>query len=350
MKIKNSNLSIRIVACFLSFVLLTAMVFPVQATKNTDDLKSELSDLNQDKKDLEKDLDSILRQIKKTAKELETLKEELAIAKGLEEAQYESMMLRIKYMYENGNTTMLELLFSSSCMAEFINRADYFSKITEYDRKLLEEYSENREQITQKEAKLKEEQKFLQSLQDDLSEKEKELTTKISDTSNALTQKLEQAQAEAEKARKEAEEKVEPIVPEKEEPKKEVENSPPPETTTGSSVDATASDVELLAALLECEAGSSNYEALLAVGSVVVNRMKSRYYPDTVEGVIYHSGQFPPAHNGKLDKILERGVKPLCVTAAQDALSGKNNVGDCLQFRAASSNRPGIVIGDNVFF
>jgi spore germination cell wall hydrolase CwlJ-like protein len=235
-------------------------------------------------------------------------------------------------------------------MAEFVNRADYISKVTEHDRKLLEEYTENKETIVAKELELKENQNYLQSLQDDLKTKEKELNKRFSDTSSALTQKLEQAKKEAERLEKEAQEKIKPVPPKKEEPKKEPETVAPPETTTGSAVEATDSDVELLAALLECEAGSSNYEALLAVGSVVVNRMKNRYYPDTVEGVIYHSGQFPPAHNGKLDKILERGVKPLCVTAARDALSGKNNIGDCLEFRAASSNRPGIVIGDNVFF
>ena len=106
----------------------------------------------------------------------------------------------------------------------------------------------------------------------------------------------------------------------------------------------------LLAALIECEAGSSNYEALLAVGAVVVNRMKHANYPDTVYGVIYHPGQFPPATNGKVDKILARGTKDLCETAARDALNGKTNVEDCISFRAAGNGYVGTVIGDNVFF
>ena len=89
---------------------------------------------------------------------------------------------------------------------------------------------------------------------------------------------------------------------------------------------------------------------MLAVASVVVNRMKHSNYPDTLRGVIFQSGQFPPAHNGKVDKILERGVKDSCLKAAQDALNGKNNVGDCLSFRSASSGHVGTIIGDNVFF
>ena len=147
----------------------------------------------------------------------------------------------------------------------------------------------------------------------------------------------------------EAKEDVKPVKTNKEETDKD-SNKESDSSSDGHSISATASDVELLAALLECEAGSSNYEALLAVGSVVVNRMKNRHYPDTVRGVIYQTGQFPPAHDGKVDKVLKRGVKDLCVQAAKDALAGKNNVGDCLSFRASSSGRDGIVIGDNVFF
>ena len=89
---------------------------------------------------------------------------------------------------------------------------------------------------------------------------------------------------------------------------------------------------------------------MLAVASVVVNRMNHSRYPNTLRGVIYQSGQFPPAHNGLVDKKLARGVKASCLQVAQDALAGKNNVGDCLSFRAASSGHAGTIIGDNVFF
>lgn len=361
MKGNSSKLGIRIGALCIACVLTLTSFFTAQATKTVDelendasDLNSELSGLNNELEVLEKELDGILSEIENISGELEITKEELAVAKGLEEAQYESMKLRIQYMYENGNSNMLDMLFSSSCMAEFLNRAEYYSKLNEYDRDLLNELEENREQIAEKEAKLLEDQKYLSTLQDNLAAKEKELETKISATSSELascTAKLEEAKEAARKAEEEAKKKVEPIVPDT----STGENSnnsgdSKTETTYGDSVSFSEEDVVLLAGLLECEAGSSNYEALLAVGSVVVNRMKSRYYPDTVYGVVYQSGQFPPAHNGKLDSILERGVRDLCVTAARDALNGKNNVGDCLQFRSSSSSYDGLVIGGNVFF
>lgn len=334
MNVKNRKNILRIGALLLSLVLASVSAFPTYATKKEDELEHQLSDLN-------KELTNIRKKIKQTSENLVQTREELAIAKGKEEAQYESMMLRIKYMYESGNVGLLQLLLSSSCLPEFINNAEYISQVTEYDRKILKELNETSEEIAEKEKKLLEDQEYLASLQKDLDQK-------IKSASDELTEykaELERAKAEAKKAEEEAKKKLEAIPPKKEEAKTDTDKS-----EDDSQISATASDVELLAALLECEAGTSNYEALLAVGSVVVNRMKSRYYPNTVRGVIYQSGQFPPAHNGKVDKVLKRGVKELCLTAAKDALSGKNNVGDCLQFRSASSGFEGTIIGDNVFF
>lgn len=358
MKINSSKLGTRISAIFISFALALVSFFPARATKTVDDLEqdasglnSELSDLNSELENLEEELEDILSEIAEISDELESTKEELAIAKGQEEAQYESMKLRIQYMYENGGTSMLEMLFSSSCMAEFLNRAEYVSKINDYDHKLLEEFEENRNQIAEKEAKLQEDREYLNALQDDLASKEDDLKNKISTTSDELascTEKLERAKEEARKAEEEAKKKVEPVIPEP--PKRDDADGSGIDTSYGTSIEATASDVELLAALIECEAGSTDYEGMLAVGSVVVNRMKSSYYPDTLYGVIYQSGQFTPADNGKVEKVIQRGVKASCVKAAQDALNGKNNVGDCVSFRAASSGHAGTIIGDNVFF
>ena len=146
-----------------------------------------------------------------TEKRLKETRKSLAIAIGKEQAQHESMMLRIKYMYENGNASMLEMLFSSKCMAEFVSKAEYFSAITDYDRKLLKEYNENRETIAANEAKLAESQKHLNSLQKDLSSKEKTLNSKISDTSaelSAYTAKIEKAKADAKRAEEEAKKQI----------------------------------------------------------------------------------------------------------------------------------------------
>ncbi len=106
----------------------------------------------------------------------------------------------------------------------------------------------------------------------------------------------------------------------------------------------------LLAALIHCEARGESYEGQLAVGAVVMNRVRSSAYPDTIHGVIYASGQFTPALNGKVNKVLESGkIKESCIQAAQEALSGVSNVGDMTHFRR-NDGRDGLVIGHHVFY
>lgn len=105
----------------------------------------------------------------------------------------------------------------------------------------------------------------------------------------------------------------------------------------------------LLAALIHCEAGGEPYEGQLAVGAVVMNRVRSSAYPDTIHGVIYASGQFTPAMSGKVNRVLESGkIYPSCIQAAEEALSGVSNVGDLTHFRR-NDGRDGIVIGNHVF-
>lgn len=106
----------------------------------------------------------------------------------------------------------------------------------------------------------------------------------------------------------------------------------------------------LLAALIQCEAGGESYEGKLAVGAVVMNRVRSGAYPDSIHGVIYASGQFTPAMNGKLNRVYESGkINEECIKAAQEALSGVSNVGDLTHFRR-NNGRDGLVIGNHVFY
>lgn len=106
----------------------------------------------------------------------------------------------------------------------------------------------------------------------------------------------------------------------------------------------------LLAALIQCEAGSECYEGQVAVGAVVMNRVRSGAYPDSIHGVIYASGQFTPAMNGKVNSVYESGrIYDSCIRAAEEALSGVSNVGDLTHFRR-NNGQEGIVIGNHVFY
>jgi len=110
------------------------------------------------------------------------------------------------------------------------------------------------------------------------------------------------------------------------------------------------SDVLLLAALIQCEAGSDVYEGQVAVGAVVMNRVKSSAYPNTIKDVIFASGQFTPAGSGKLGRVIASGnVYASCMQAAQEAMAGASPVGAATHFRRAGS-KEGIIVGQHVFW
>ncbi len=114
-------------------------------------------------------------------------------------------------------------------------------------------------------------------------------------------------------------------------------------------VSAGADEARLLAALIYCEAGNQSYEGKVAVGAVVMNRVKSGAYASTISGVIYASGQFTPALNGSVDRVYNGNIPDSCIQAAQAALSGETNVGSATHFRRAGGH-DGQIIGAHVFW
>ena len=112
---------------------------------------------------------------------------------------------------------------------------------------------------------------------------------------------------------------------------------------------ASADETKLLASLIHCEAGGESYEGQVAVGAVVMNRVRSGAFPNTISEVIYASGQFTPALNGRLEEVYNSVNCDSCNRAAEEALSGTTNVGDSKYFRRVGK-REGIEIGNHVFW
>ncbi len=112
---------------------------------------------------------------------------------------------------------------------------------------------------------------------------------------------------------------------------------------------AAASDLYLLGAIIQCEAGNQSYEGKVAVGAVVMNRVRSAAYPNNVHDVIYASGQFGPAGSGLLARRLASGVSDSCLAAAQEALNGRSNVGGATHFKRVGAHE-GYIIGGHVFW
>lgn len=155
---------------------------------------------------------------------------------------------------------------------------------------------------------------------------------------------VDQTKAAAEEAKRLAEEKA----AQEAAAQAEKEAQAQAEQAQGSSaVNASASEQELLAALIFCEAGNQPYDGQVAVGAVVMNRVRSGSFPDTITDVIYQSGQFTPAMTGWLDSVLASdGYTDSAMQAAADALAGSNPIGDCLYF---STGGGGYQLGDHYF-
>ena len=121
-------------------------------------------------------------------------------------------------------------------------------------------------------------------------------------------------------------------------------------TVQNSAATASTDEVTLLAAIIQCEAGNEIYEGQVAVGAVVMNRVRSGSYPSGIYEVIYQSGQFPPAGNGSVARIVANGPKATCMQAAQEAIGGADNTAGAMYFKRASSGHAGVVIGNHVFY
>ncbi len=89
-------------------------------------------------------IDAISDEIIYAEKDLERLETELEIAIETEQRQYEAMKLRIKYMYERGDTAFVEAILGASSMADLLNQVEYFEEMYTYDRKLLVSYQETK--------------------------------------------------------------------------------------------------------------------------------------------------------------------------------------------------------------
>ena len=192
-------------------------VFPSFADDNIDNLKGQTSALESELDGINKDILSLSEEISATEMQVEILNGEIARtsdalveAEENENEQYENMKSRIKYMYEHGNATLLEMLFSAENMADFINKADFIENLSEYDKTALDDLKNIYKNIEDQKNTLETQQDSLLDLKDELKKKQTELQEKAKATSTNLTEvqaKLEKAKAE--EAAKESAEKAE---------------------------------------------------------------------------------------------------------------------------------------------
>ena len=320
-------------------------------------LKGVSSELKQELGSLNDQLTQIELQIAVKEQEIADTQAALEEAKETENWQYECMVLRARAMYEMREESHINALISAGNFSEVLNAADYYSRIARYDQEKMEEYTDNRELIEEHEARLQAEHIELESLKVQVEAEKSRVSGLISQTSNSISRYADQI-SDAEKRALEYEQEIKQKEQTIEALKKKYEEELALSRAAAnaswrdiSEVSFDENDRYLLANLIYCEAGAEPYDGKVAVGSVVINRVLSSKYPDSVLGVIYQGGQFSPVGSGRLALALEAGrANADCYRAADEAMSGITNVGNCVYFRTPIEGLEGIQIGGHIFY
>lgn len=330
----------------------------INSLQNTvDGLRSELAVLNEDLTEISNNLATIEEKIEEKQEEIEDTQQSLAEAKETEATQYAQMKKRIQFMYEKRDYVMLEMLFGAADFSELLNRGDYFEQLSAYDRKKLTEYQETRQQIEEAEALLEEEMEALDDLKVEAEAEQSKMSGLVSQTSGKissnerLVSEAEQEMIAYEQQLAEQNNNIATLQAQLEEEKRLSALAAQSSWRDISEITFAEGDRYLLANLIYCEAGNQPYEGQVAVGAVVINRVKSAVFPDTVVGVIYQNKQFSPVASGRLALALaENHATAACYKAADAAMSGTTTVGDCLFFRTPIDGLTGIQIGGHIFY
>ncbi len=325
-----------------------------------DALESDLSGLNGQLSDIVAQINDLEGQISDKQGEIDQAKEDLAAAEAQSAKQYEDMKLRIQFVCMRTEARRYgRMLAEAESFSDFLNRTEYITDINAYDRKKLVEYQDLQEQIAAQKEDLESDMTELVAMQDDHEEKRRRTSASLINTTKANLAQTQEDLADAQSNVADLEDKINQMV----EYEKQLEiqkakedaarlaaiKEQEKEDTSTVVYVPTDSDQYLLGAIIQCEAGGESYDGKLAVGSVVINRVKSSYFPNSVSGVIYQSGQFSPVASGRLAYRLEAGVDGSCLQAAQDVLNGNITMG-CLYFRQNNGIIQGTVIGNHVFY
>lgn len=137
--------------------------------------EAEVSSLQEEIADVMREIDDLEEQLITTGEEINQATEDLAVAEEKEKEQYEAMKLRIRYMYEEGNSTILEKITESGSITEFLNKAEYIQSVHNYDREQLQEYVNTKEQVAELKSTLETEQAELESKQTEFEAKKQSL-------------------------------------------------------------------------------------------------------------------------------------------------------------------------------
>ena len=340
--------------------------------------RNGLAQLEDVKNTYEGQLNILNGELQAVADNLNVIETELSIKKleleettvQLEEAvitcenQYAAMKARIRFLYENGDYTYLSILSSANSFGQFLNYADFINDMSRYDRKKLDEYAATQALIAEKKAETEKELAEIEALEAEAVEEKNKVSGLISATSESLAETADDIDSltdaknayeeECDRKKAEADAAASEYAQIKAQYEEELRLSELAKKSSWrdiSEVQFDEGDRYLLANLIYCEAGGEPYEGKVGVGAVVINRVLSSRYPDTVTGVIYQNKQFSPVLDGHLALALASDkASAECYSAADAAMSGTTTVGNCLYFRTPIEGLTGLQIGGHIFY
>ncbi len=342
------------------------------------DMENYLADLNKQYSSISAQIEDLENQIQEKEAEIEKTQEELKEAQAVADKQYEDMKARIQYMYENPQAGFWEMLLTEGSFAEALTRANNVASLAEYDKKKMEEYIATKDEIADKELKLQGEKEALDELHAQVTDKQKEVQALANSTKGKISNQVNAiASAQAEIDGKEntlANQKavLDELIKEKRRIEAEIEAAKLREINNSlgdvlgeqiteqeyvqyGAYSATEEEVTALAVLIYCEAGNQGMVGQLAVGAVVMNRIRDpRFSQGDIMSVIRAGGQFSPVTSGRFDLMLTSGLDQVtdsCYEAARRAIAGESNVGNRVFFRTHNNNPAlsGLIIGAHIF-
>lgn len=329
-----------------------------QAAEAAVDVAQGIADKKQENADRYKALYNEVRtNLDLTKLEVEDMKYELSkVNESLKETeedaqkQYQSMKKRIAYMYENRlNKDFFTIMAESGSFTAALNEMDNVRAIAEYDRAQLRRYEDTMAEVAAKKEEVEKKHAELSEFQQVLNKSAGQLQTLYTSAGKEFFEAQQNANAAAADARavelklKEYETKRAALSDRQAQAQAELAQAIAKEQAareaagkdreyTGGAVSATTDELTFLAATIQAEVGVLPMEGKLAVGSVIMNRVKSSYFPDTITDVITSPEQFTTYTIGAIDYILENGgPNEDCMEAARRVVAGERT-GDWLFF------------------
>lgn len=327
-------------------------------------LKTQLESFNNELAEANNELQIIQGKIADKKDEIAQKEIELEEARDNEATQYANMKKRVQKMYEQPQNMYLDMLLSSRDFATFLNVADYIIMMSEYDKNMMEDHKQATIAVENAKVELENQLAELDELEDQNKAEQDRITDLINTTNTYVQQygaQIANANSELADIEKEIADKEAEIAAQEaniEELKKKYEEELRLSQLAAQSAKRDISEVTfqdndryLLANLIYCEAGGEPYEGQLAVGAVVMNRVMSSCYPDSIYDVIYQRSQFSPAGSGRLALALaENRATASCYQAADQAMAGMSNVGNRVYFRTPIPGLEGMQIGNHIFY